>query len=278
MHFPTLYGIFETLLDAYTPIHYNEIGDVMFENVENLKLMDIISDNSSLHLIRNQRADHGFIFKMSGESRYDFDHQSIDLREGDMLYIPKGSNYTVRRTSSGESKFVSICFDGVIKDAQPRLYHAKNFADIHHICHTLERLWLLRSPSDEYKCVSIFYDILSQICEMDEMTYRSSHQYQLIEPALEYLKLHLFDCNLKTQTLSDLCKISGTYFRKIFQSQFGISPQKYIIHQRLEQAKSIIDQGEFHSLAEVALSVGYEDPLYFSKAFKEKYGVSPSRL
>jgi len=250
----------------------------MFENVENLKLLDIISDYSSLHLVRNLRADHGFVFKLSGTSRYEFANQTVDLKEGDMLYIPKGSNYTVKRTSQGESRFVSVCFDGTIPDCQPRLYPMKNFADVHHICNTLVRLWLLRSPSDEYKCVSIFFDILSQICEMDEITYRSSSQYKLIEPAVEYLKTHIFDCDLKIQDLSNLCKISGTYFRKIFQSQFGISPQKYIIHQRLEQAKAIIDHGEFHSLSEVALSVGYEDPLYFSKAFKEKYGVSPSRV
>ena len=278
MQIITQYGFFETNIDGHFPLIYNKTGDKMFENVENLKLLDIVTNSSSLHLIRNCRADHGFIFKISGASRYEFEQQTIDLKEGDMLYIPKGSNYTVKRISQCDSKFVAVCFDGSVQDGLPRLYQAKNFTDIRHICSTLERLWLMRSPADEYKCISIFYEILSQICMMEEKTYQSSRQYQILEPAVEHLKTHIFDSALSIRDLSELCGISETYFRKLFQTQFGITPQKYMIHKRLEQAKAILDHGEFHSIGEVALQVGYEDALYFSRAFKEKYGTPPSRI
>ena len=133
----------------------------MFEHVENAKLVDIVSNNSALSFTRQNRQDHGFVFKLTGSSRYEFPQKTLDLKEGDMLYIPKGSTYTVSRTSAQDSKFVAVCFDGIVPGAQPRLYHTGNFADIRHICSTLERLWLMRSPADEYKCISIFFDILS---------------------------------------------------------------------------------------------------------------------
>ena len=54
-----------------------------------------------------------------------------------------------------------------------------------------------------------------------------------------------------------------------------MSPQKYIQNMRLSQAKPIIDNGDFDTISELAFSTGYNDPLYFSRAFKKKYGVSP---
>lgn len=249
----------------------------MFENIENIKLLDIVSRVSSLYLTTTSRSNHGFVFKLSGASRYEFESGIIDLKEGEMLYIPKGTSYTVRRISECDSKYMALCFDAVIANAEPRLYPMNNFSDINYICSSLMRLWLFRSQSDEYKCISFFYDILSKICEMDKAAYRSNQQYQLIEPAVEYMKAHIFDSSLKAQELHELCGISGTYFRKIFASRFGTSPQKYIINKRLTQANTILNNGDFESISDVALSVGYEDALYFSRAFKEKYGVAPSK-
>lgn len=249
----------------------------MFENIENIKLLEIVSQDSSLYLTNTCRNNHGFIFKLSGASRYEFTNSNIDLKEGEMLYIPKGSSYTVRRTSQCESQYVALCFDAEVENAKPRLYQMNNFSDINHICSNLVRLWLFRSRSDEYKCISFFYDILSKICEMDKAAYRSNEQYQLIEPAVEYMKAHIFDSSLKAQNLHELCGISGTYFRKIFVSRFATSPQKYIINKRLTQANTILNNGDFESIADVAASVGYEDALYFSRAFKAKYGISPSK-
>ncbi len=250
----------------------------MFENIENIKLLDIVSRISSLYLTTAGRTNHGFVFKLSGTSRYEFESGIIDLNEGEMLYIPKGTSYTVRRISACDSQYMALCFDADIDNTEPRLYPMHNFSDINYICNNLMRLWLFRSRSDEYKCISFFYDILSQICEMDKAAYRSNQQFQLIEPAVEYIKAHIFDSSLKAQDLHELCGISGTYFRKIFASRFGISPQKYIINKRLTQANMILNNGDFESIADVATSVGYEDALYFSRAFKEKYGVAPSKV
>lgn len=88
----------------------------------------------------------------------------------------------------------------------------------------------------------------------------------------------MYDCSLNIHKLHNLCDISDTYFRQIFVLKFGTTPQKYITSRRLSHAKSIIDSGDFHTISEVAASVGFSDPLYFSKVFKKMYGVSPSDL
>ena len=69
--------------------------------------------------------------------------------------------------------------------------------------------------------------------------------------------------------------MSEVYFRKLFKAEFGISPQKYIIKLRMQNALGLISTG-YYSLKEVAEMSGYHDYKYFSVEFKKMIGVSPS--
>ena len=75
-----------------------------------------------------------------------------------------------------------------------------------------------------------------------------------------------------------MCGVSDTYFRKIFIAKFGTSPKNYIIEERVLHAKSIIDSGDFTTVKELALAVGYKDALYFGKIFKKHFGMSPIEM
>ena len=66
------------------------------------------------------------------------------------------------------------------------------------------------------------------------------------------------------------------FCRQIFTERFGVSPQQYVLTLRIRHARSIIESGDFDTVAEVAETVGYTDPLYFSKAYKKYYGFPPS--
>ena len=66
----------------------------MFENIENIKLIDIVPGTSSLYQITKSRSNHGFVFKLSGSSRYEFSSGTIDLKEGEMIYEKIGNIFT----------------------------------------------------------------------------------------------------------------------------------------------------------------------------------------
>lgn len=65
-----------------------------------------------------------------------------------------------------------------------------------------------------------------------------------------------------------------TYLTKLFHQEIGVSPVRYLQQLRMERAKLLLL--EPLSVEEVARSVGYADPLYFSKAFKKWFGMTPS--
>ncbi|MDO4336881.1 MAG: AraC family transcriptional regulator [Eubacteriales bacterium] len=84
--------------------------------------------------------------------------------------------------------------------------------------------------------------------------------------------------NYATINVSDIVEYIGftrSYFTTIFKRQVGVSPQKYLLKYRLQQGCSrLLSTGL--EIQDIAAQVGYDDPLNFSKMFKNTYGVSPT--
>ena len=72
--------------------------------------------------------------------------------------------------------------------------------------------------------------------------------------------------------------LSPFYISRIFKSETGDTPIRYLIDIRLEHAKEILESGNYTSIQEVAAQVGYDDAYHFSKLFKKKYDVPPSKI
>ena len=248
----------------------------MFEDMENLKITDIIKSPASRYKEFKCRQNHGFIFKISGSTSYYFENEELIHNAGEILYIPKGVSYKLK-CNSEKSEYLLINFDADVRNSHVRIFSMHHYAELEYIYENLERLWIFGGISGYYKCLSVFYDIISFISHQKNIGYSMRQSYTKIENAVNYLEDNMFNPNLKVETLSSICHLSDTHFREIFKANFGMTPSEYIKHKRLLKAHSIIKNGEYERISDVALLSGYEDALYFSKLFKAKYKVPPSK-
>ena len=69
--------------------------------------------------------------------------------------------------------------------------------------------------------------------------------------------------------------VNRQYLRNLFVKYTGMSTKAYLNNYRMSRAAKLLCLNEV-SISMVALSVGYPDPLAFSKAFKKYYGISPT--
>ena len=248
----------------------------MFDRIENLKIENIHRGTSKMKSSVIGRTLNTLLFRTNGCLHYHFPDRVIEVPKGNIVFVPRGSSYNTVVTEA-PCNFVSISFSAELpENAMPFTFSLDGFHESEYLQNTLPDLWKFGSSAERYKCYSFFYNLLSYLDSLENQVSSDNYDENTILPAVSYLKSHIYDCDLKLTRLHDFCGISGTYFRKLFKARFGESPQKYVMSKRLSHAKAIIESGDFNTITEVACSVGYDDSLYFSRAFKKKYGYSPS--
>lgn len=244
--------------------------------VEDVKIVSSFHKQGKPYKKIESRLNHGFIFREKGSATYIFQDKNITVSEREIVFLPAGIPYEYINHDAQNSLYTSINFQASLTSPTVRIYPADAFHNISYIMKNFSELWNFGSVSDKYRCLSLFYELLSNASDYEHLNSEDKRKMQLISPAIEYLKKHIYNSNLKIEKLHNLCGISDVYFRKIFALNFGVSPQSYVLGERITHAKSIIESGDYDSVAEISEAVGYSDPLYFSKAFKKAYGLSPS--
>jgi AraC-like DNA-binding protein len=247
----------------------------MIGKISNVKIVSSFKNKSKAYNKIQSRKTHGFIFKIEGYTEYEINGKKLRANEGDLIFLPKGACYEY---VSNSTVYTSINFEADIDDPEVAIYSLKDFAAANSMLRSFSETWNLGNDSDKYKCISDLYALISYISRIDHSESEERGKYRIIEPSLNYLRKHIFDQDLKVSSLHRLCGISDTYFRRLFLLKFNMTPQKYITGERLSRAKLIIESGDYDNLSAVSESVGFADPLYFSKAFKKHYGFPPSEL
>ncbi len=101
-------------------------------------------------------------------------------------------------------------------------------------------------------------------------------QKDVITRMEQYLERN-YNRNITNEMLSRQFGFVPSYISKIFRRHKGVSPSEYITFLRMEKAKATISRQPELRMREVAQMVGYQDPYYFSKAFKKETGMWPTQ-
>ena len=108
-------------------------------------------------------------------------------------------------------------------------------------------------------------------------SFKSANKKYVVEQILSYFEDHYAE-KISLDQIADNTYLSTVYISKIFKSETGNTPIRHLINIRLEKAKELLENGWEGSIQEVAMQVGYDDAYHFSKLFKKRYGVSPSKV
>lgn len=170
-------------------------------------------------------------------------------------------------------RLVSLC--SITKDKPIISYSSEESIKIHNlICSIYNSVG--SSTQSEIFMVGHLYLLLSYLIGVAKVSDTN------LSPSRQYLKLGLkyiqnnYNRKIAIEDIAIYAKISPSHLYRIFVQEQGISPNKYLTEYRVNQACSLIRQG-CYSMAEVASSVGFEDPLYFSRVFKKIKKVSPTQ-
>lgn len=128
------------------------------------------------------------------------------------------------------------------------------------------------------KAVDVCYQILCESVAvrravMEEEEPAAGKDY--LAEALAYIEANLKEEELSIVAVASHVYLNPVYFGRVFKNTFHMTFKKYLLQQRMERAKGLLEE-EGHSIGEICEQVGISNPSYFSHLFKKYTGRLPS--
>jgi len=96
-----------------------------------------------------------------------------------------------------------------------------------------------------------------------------------MQRVLDHIDQHL-DGDLDLDAVSRVAAFSKFHFHRQFSASFGLSVHRYVQLARLKRASHRLAAGSAPSVTQIALEAGYDAPDAFARAFRQRFGQSPS--
>lgn len=101
----------------------------------------------------------------------------------------------------------------------------------------------------------------------------ADRQERYIRQATDYLGMN-YSRRITVGDLAHRLGLDRSYLGALFREHTGLPPQQYLLRLRMEKAAALIAESDL-PISAIARSVGYEDPLLFSRMFRKVKGQSP---
>ncbi len=99
--------------------------------------------------------------------------------------------------------------------------------------------------------------------------------HERMQRVLDYIDRHLED-DLALDVLSGVAAFSKFHFHRQFTATFGLSVHRYVQLARLKRASYRLAYREDERVTDIAMDAGYDAPDAFARAFRQRFGQSPS--
>jgi AraC family transcriptional regulator len=144
----------------------------------------------------------------------------------------------------------------------------------------LEREWMQGYPAGQLFVDGIEQALAAILVRYDGIARRSPQMYKgglapyRMKRVTDFIQAHLE----KDITLNELARdvgLSPSHFCSLFRKTSGKTPHQFVLHCRIQHAKTLLAQPS-HSILDVALASGFRTHQHFSRIFRRQVGVPPS--
>ncbi len=241
-----------------------------------IKLLNIYTYQADKAYWTNTLSSHINIISYQLDGRYDhtFDFGTLEVKKDHIFNIGPCDSYSVKRIEKGSSICVTFTSDVPIKTQLMDCTNDPRFSIL------FKKLLTYRSigiESNYYMALSIIYEILHLLNKKESFEPLSPHTNSAIAETHNFLLNNFYNNEIDLTQFYEKSGLSDKYFRESFKKLYGLSPTQFLINLRLNEAAKLLSQGVF-TVTEVAQTVGFSDVYYFSRLFKKKFGIPPSKF
>jgi AraC-like DNA-binding protein len=219
------------------------------------------------------------------------DHEEGVVPRGSLALLLPGFGHTLKRHVADQGfGFTALQLDGPFPEPlvsilqhPPRKWQEQSFASLR--SQSLKQLFgiftqeLSHPDGVQLMTRELFLILLgAELARLTEKEDRGRFPYRLsrstLQLVLDHMEAHLGSKN-SVPDLAKLARCTPDHFIRLFREATSTTPHQYLIERRLQRAVQLLSDGERPS--DVATGLGFYDASAFTRAFKRRFGVPPSK-
>lgn len=221
---------------------------------------------------RHQHSNWELVYCTGKSGVFVFDGIELAYSVGDIVIIPPETPHC----NMSENGFTNIHLnmnDAMLPYDAPLVVHDDANQSILHLFSDAYYLYCRETPR-RTELLKAYGSLIVQFM----IANRSAHPGNRITEQIEQSIVQNYaDANYEMDALLSSLPYCSDYLCRVFRKEKGVTPHKYLTQLRLQSAANLLTSPQNDtSISEIALMCGFRNPLYFSRLFKKRYGVSPT--
>lgn len=217
-------------------------------------------------------------YVVQGEADYIHNGKTHKLSSKDILIVPVKSfceltvtktpyiNYWINIKGTDVARLFSYTD---IKD-KPVIRIKENLSDL------FEKIHNEQGP-ETYKqlmVLSFVYQLISTILKYTGETHKTNHREFYKKNFISYIEANYNNNSLHIPDIAKYVGLSSSQLYRVVKDEFGVSPINYLLDYRISVSKILL-KSQVLKISDISGLCGFSDPLYFSRLFSKKCGISP---
>jgi len=242
-------------------------------------------------LVNNEKliTAHSMVYIINGTVHINtYEGEEFVVSNGEMLFMPRDSYVISDFLKHGQNMEVYLLFfdhDIMLKfletvetsiEKQSSICRLEVNQNIQQYFKNIEAMDFT-TPHNKQLLESKLLEFLHLLTQKDtiKLTLNTSERGKQ-KREIDELMLKHYDKDISIAEFATLSGRSLSTFNREFKQKHAISPKKWIIKRKIEQAHSLLTKGM--NVTDVAFEIGYMNVSNFIKAYKERYGQTPKAM
>lgn len=251
-----------------------------------LKYTGSVSDDPTWFNIEHSHNFCEILYVLSGQGTVRIYGQEHPIHGGDLIIYNPFVTHQERSDENDQLHFLFCAVDGFqLENLPPNCLIPEDMFPIINADRYKQKLDLYfmdlinETSSGIAYCKNISQNLLNVLLVMIlRITMTTTPDPVQLSPACKKIKNYIdqnYMSSITLESLSSAIYISKDHLSHLFKTETGVSPIRYVIQKRCEEASRLLLETDL-SVKEVSQRVGYDDPVYFSHIFKKVTGISPN--
>ncbi|NOV02532.1 AraC family transcriptional regulator [Paenibacillus planticolens] len=248
------------------------------------------SQTKPVHRLGPKVYDYYLIhYVISGKGVFSTQGEEYALGAGDSFVIEPEQLISYVSDESDPWHYCWIAFTG---EQAPALLASTGVNPMRPILHTtrnrhipvlfrhIQRALRTRKANAQLKSVGYLLLLLGEYCEALSASTTTGivtevESDRIVQQAIHYLSTQYAE-PITIEMMAESLGYNRAYLSRLFKRHTKVTPVTFLLKLRVDKARQLLRERLELTIEQIAASVGFYDPLYFSKQFRRLYGVSPS--